>query len=76
MVPRVRCAQVVQEVTAPLHEHGDATLQRLRNSTPIFLGAGRGGQTLPFGLHVQLPVAQLLDAALGVSDAWNHGVLL
>jgi hypothetical protein len=63
-------------VTAPLHEHGDATLQRLRNSPSVFLSAARAGQTLPLGLHVQLPVAQLLDAALGVRDTWNHGVLL
>src|SRR5918998_2619848 len=76
MVPRVRCAQAVQEVMAPLHEHGNATLQRLRNSPPIFLGPSRGGETLPFSPSMQLPVAQLLDAALGVRDAWNHGVLL
>ncbi len=66
----------MQEVTAPLHETGKATLQRLRNATPNFLGAGRGSQTLPRGLSVQLSVAQLRDAALGVSDARNHGVLL
>src|SRR5688572_7164091 len=41
LVPGARYAQAVQEVTAPLHEHGKATLQHLRHATPIVLGAGR-----------------------------------
>ena len=70
------CAHRVQELTGLRHERADATLQRLRHASPIDLDAGRGDQTLPCYLSMQLSVLGLLDAALGVCDAWNHGLLL
>ena len=69
-------AHSLKELTDLRREHTDMALQRLCNFTWILMSAGRGGATLPFRLSVQLPIAELCNAALGLRDAWNHDVLL
>jgi hypothetical protein len=76
----VRCllgAHILQEVTELHHDRTDVALDRLRDANPAGRdGSSGGGSALPVSLSMQLSVADLRDAALGVRDAWNHGVLL
>ena len=59
-------APILQEVTGPLHERTDMALHRLHDAHPAGANRGsRGGPALPFSLSVQLPVAELSDAAIG-----------
>jgi hypothetical protein len=52
------------------------TMHHLHEANPAGVNRGSvGGLALPVGLSMQRSVAELRDAALGVRDAWNHGVL-
>jgi hypothetical protein len=69
-------AHTCQDSAGPLHERTDMATHRLHDASPVGGdGSGVSGLALPFGLSMQLSVAELRDAALGVRDAWNHGVL-
>ena len=76
MFRRLRRAHTCQDPAGPPHERTDVALDRLHDANPAGGdGSGVSGSALPFGLGMQRSVADLRDAALGVRDAWNHGVL-
>jgi hypothetical protein len=68
---------IFQDPMGLLYECADVATHRFHHANPV--GVDRGsmnGLALPSSLGLQLLGAGLRDAALGVSDAWNHDVLL
>jgi hypothetical protein len=63
---RVAGVYAFQEPAGLLHERTDAALHRLHDAKPTGGdGSSLGRPALPFSLSMQLPIAELGDAAIG-----------